>query len=95
MEDGDFRTDDTSLATFLSLEIDPTGYKWVDKACFWFFPNSDRLASLVRDFSGGDARVDPRKYSSAYSKRKKEMNQAMQDHRKKKRELKATRAESG
>lgn len=73
-----FKTDDTSLATFLSLYIEPTKHEWDGDACFWFFPNDEELAGLVRDFAGGNARVDPRAYSSQFSKRKKEMYQAQQ-----------------
>lgn len=83
MEDGSkiFRTDDTSLATYLSLHIEPKEYKWEERVCFWYFPDSPELAALVRDFSGGEARVDPREYSTMFSKRKKEMYQAQQEYR--------------
>lgn len=76
-----FKTDDTSLATFLSLHIEPLQFQWEERACFWYFPDSAELASLVRDFSGGEARVDPRIYSSMFSKRKKELYQAQQEYR--------------
>lgn len=90
-----FKTDDTSLATFLSLSFDVVEYRWEDRACFWYFENTDDLAAQVRDYTGGSARVDPRKYSAKFAKRKSEMFNARQQHRKDKQTAKATRAEGG
>lgn len=74
-----FRTDDTSLATFISLYVEPVKHGWEETACFWYFPDSEKLASLVRDYTGNTALVNPRKYSAIFSIRKQEMYQARKE----------------
>ena len=85
-----FKTDNTSLATYLSLTFEPVKYQWEERACFWYFKNSPELAQQVTEYSGGEARVEPRAYSAMFSNRKKELFQAQRDNRAAKNQQKAS-----
>lgn len=70
-----FKTNDMSMAAFLSLSTEPLRVEWNDKdnSCYWYFQDTVELSDLVTDFSGGKASVDPKVYSYRYAQMKKDM----------------------
>lgn len=68
-----FKTDDMALAAFISLTIAPDRFEWDGDSCYWIFPKTDNLQGLVTDFSGGNARVDPKAFNARFAKMKREM----------------------
>lgn len=71
--DGMFRTANMAMAAFLSFHMEPVRSEWREGTCFWFFTESDALNSLVTDFSGGKALVDPRAFSYKLTQMRKEI----------------------
>lgn len=74
MTEGEFKTANLALAAYLAMEkMEPVNVAWEDGTCFWHFKESSELQSLVTQFSGGQARVDPRAYSYKITQFRKEM----------------------
>lgn len=69
-----FRTDDLSIAAFLSLTlgVDPT-LEWEMASCYFVFEPGEDLNKLVYDYVSGAARVEPGAYNLEHGKIKKAM----------------------
>lgn len=70
-----WKTNDMSLAAFLSLHAEPEDAVWdvKDNTVYWFFFETPELTALVASFSGNQAQVDPKVYSYRYAQMKKDM----------------------
>lgn len=62
--DGEWRTDDMSLAAYLRYmsDADFLRYEWDGKSCFMVFERSNEILRQAVDFMGGEALVDPVRY---------------------------------
>lgn len=71
-----FETEEMALTAYLrAMEFEVEKVYWREGACKWVFEDSDELRNAVTQFSGGEARVDPKKYNRIFSKMKSEMYQ--------------------
>ena len=68
----DWRTDDMSLAAFLSLtlEQDPE-IEWEMESCYFVFDKCDQLIDAVAGFLSDTVKVSPRQYNLEMAKMKK------------------------
>lgn len=73
VEPDEFRTANMALAGYLSFFIENNGVGWSNDTCYWTFPQSEQLQQLVTEFSGGNAKVDPREYSYRLTQMRKQM----------------------
>ena len=73
-----WRTDNLSLAAFLSIELetDPE-IQWEGPYCFFVYEDDERLHNLVADYVSNRASVEPQNYSMVHGKLKR----TMFDHR--------------
>jgi hypothetical protein len=69
-----WRTDNLSLAAFLSieLEVDPE-IQWEGSYCFFVFENDEELHDVVAEYVSGRCRVEPQSFSMAHGKLKRTM----------------------
>ena len=69
-----FRTDDLSIAAFLSLSlgVDPV-LEWEMSSCYFVFEPGEDLNQLVYEYVSGAAMVEPCAYNLEHGKIKKAM----------------------
>lgn len=75
-----WRTNDMAFATYLKLEgFSSQNVSWQYGTCYWVFRVTDGLLDVVRKFEEGQALVEPREYSKAFSLTKKEFYNSKPD----------------
>lgn len=76
-EDVEWRTTDTSLATYLIIQgSEVLRFEWEKTfrmECYFVFKETDDLLDDVADYIGGAAQVEPRRFNLTYAQLKKQM----------------------
>lgn len=76
-EDVEWRTTDTSLATYLMIQgAEVKRFEWEKTfrwECYFVFTETDDLLDDVADYVGGAAQVEPRRFNLTYAQLKKRM----------------------